>query len=55
MNCNCPITLNLAEQGCGFNLMCDGDGDGVTIKIPYRVDVLLHRPASRFIYSYWVG
>ena len=27
--------------------------DGVTIKIPYGVDVLLHPPASRPIFSYW--
>ena len=29
--------------------------DGVTIKIPYRVDDLLHRPASHPTFSYWVG
>ena len=29
--------------------------DGVTIKIPYGVDVLLHRPALHPIFSYWVG
>ena len=29
--------------------------DGVTIKMPYGVDVLLHRPASHPIFSYWVG
>ena len=28
--------------------------DGVTIKIPYGVDVL-HRPALHPIFSYWVG
>ena len=25
------------------------------MKIPYEVDVLLHRPASHPIFSYWVG
>ena len=29
--------------------------DGFTIKIPYGVDVLLNRPASYPIFSYWVG
>ena len=27
----------------------------VIIKIPYRVDVLLHQPALHPIFSYWVG
>ena len=29
--------------------------DDIAIKIPYRVDVLLHRPASHAIFFYWVG
>ena len=29
--------------------------DGITIKMPYEVDVLLHQPASHPIFSYWVG
>ena len=29
--------------------------DGVTIKIPYGVDVLLHRTASHIIFFYWAG
>ena len=29
--------------------------DGIMIKIPYEVDVLLRRPASHPIFSYWVG
>ena len=29
--------------------------DGVTIKIPYGVDVLLHHPLSHPIFSYWIG
>ena len=28
---------------------------GVTIKMSYGVDVLLHRPASHPIFSHWVG
>ena len=29
--------------------------DGITIKIPYGVNVLLHWPASHPIFSYWVN
>ena len=29
--------------------------DGITIKIPYGVDVLLHQPVSHPIFFYWVG
>ena len=29
--------------------------DGMLIKIPFGVDVLLHRPALHPIFSYWVG
>ena len=29
--------------------------DGVMIKIPYGVDVLLHEPGSHPIFSNWVG
>ena len=29
--------------------------DGVTIKIPYGLDVLLHQPISHPIFSCWVG
>ena len=32
----------------------DPSSDGVTIKMPYGVDVL-HPPASHPIFSYWVG
>ena len=28
--------------------------DDITIRIPYRVDDLLHRPASHPVISYWV-
>ena len=28
--------------------------DAFTIKIPYEVDVLLHRPASHPVFSHWV-
>ena len=29
--------------------------DCVTMKIPYRVDVLLHQPVSHPVFSCWVG
>ena len=34
-------------------LVGDPSSDGVTIKMPYGLDVL-HRPASHPIFSYWV-
>ena len=29
--------------------------DGITIKITYGVDVMLHRAVLHSIFSYWVG
>ena len=48
---------SLTSWGEGASLSLDDhpSGDGVTIKIPYSVDVLLHRPASHPIFSYWVS
>ena len=37
---------------CHFSLGWPPFSDGITIKIPY---VLLRRPASHHIFSYWVG
>ena len=43
----------LMGRRCLFSLGCH-PSDGVTIKIPYGVDVL-HQPALHPIFSYWVG
>ena len=41
-------------EGASLALVGHPSSDGVTIKMPYGVDVL-HRPASHPIFSYWVG
>ena len=52
----CPAGSVLPHGGEGASLALVGhpSSDGVTIKMPYGVDVL-HRPASHSIFSYWVG
>ena len=40
--------------GASLALVGHPSSYGVTIKMPYGVDVL-HRPASHLIFSYWVG
>ena len=44
----------LMGKGASLALVGHPSSDGVTIKMPYGVDVL-HRPASHPIFSYWVG
>ena len=46
--------LTLCGEGASLALVDHPSSDGVTIKMPYGVDVL-HRPASHPIFSYWVG
>ena len=41
-------------EGASLALVGHPSSDGVTIKMPYGVDVL-HWPASHPIFSYWVG
>ena len=58
-----PRHWNIGLMFSRFSLTSWGEGislegassDGITIKIPYGVDVLLHWPASHHIFSYWVG
>ena len=47
---------SLTSWGEGVSLALAGNlsSNGVTIKMPYGVDIL-HRPASHPIFSYWVG
>ena len=49
-------SANLTSWGEGAFLALVGQpsGDGITIKVPYGVDVL-HQPASHPIFSFWVG
>ena len=41
-------------EGASLTLFSHPSIDGVTIKMPYGLDVL-HRPALHPIFSYWVG
>ena len=45
---------NIEKPFTNLALVGHPSSDGVTIKMPYGVDVL-HRPASHPIFSYWVG
>ena len=45
----------LIGRRCLLALVGHPSSDGITIKIPYGVDVLLHRPASQPIFSYRAG
>ena len=47
---------SLTSWGEGASLALAGHpfSDGVTIKMPYEVDVL-HQPGSHPIFFYWVG
>ena len=47
-------SLTSYEEGACLALVDHPYNDGVTIKMPYGVDVL-HRPASHPIFSYCVG
>ena len=51
-----PSGASLTSWGEGASLALVGNtsSDGVTIKMPYGVDVS-HPPASHPIFSYWVG
>ena len=42
-------------EGASLALVGHPSSADITIKIPYEVDVLLCRPASHPIFSYWVG
>ena len=46
-------SLTLWGEGAFLTLVGHPSRDGLTIKMPYGVDVL-HRPASHPIFSYWL-
>ena len=46
-------SLTSSEESVSLALVGNPSSDGVTIKMPYGVDVL-HRPASHPIFSYWL-
>ena len=47
-------SLTSWREGASLALVGHPSSDGITIKMPYGVDVL-HWPASHPIFSYWVG
>ena len=49
------VNLTSSGEGASLTLVSHPSVDGITIKIPYGVDVLLHWPALHLIFSYWVG
>ena len=49
------VSLTSWGEGAALALVGHSAGDGITMKIPYEVNILLHRPASHPIFSYWVG
>ena len=49
------VSFTSLEEGASLSLAGHSSNDGITIKITYEVDALLHRPASHPIFSYWVG
>ena len=49
------VSLTSWGEGASLALVGHPSSDGITIKIPYGVDVLLHRPALHPIFFYWVG
>ena len=40
-------------EGTSLALISQPSSDGATIKIPYGIDVLSHRPGLHLIFSYW--
>ena len=48
-------SLTLLGEGASLALIGPPSSDGVLIKIPHGVDVLLYRPAPHPIVSYWAG
>ena len=46
---------HLMGEGASLALVGHPSSDGVTMKLPYGVDVLLHWPTLHPIFSYWVG
>ena len=52
--CTVMREMTLWGESASLTLVGHPSSDGLTIKMPYGVDVL-NRPASHPIFSYWVG
>ena len=49
------VSLTSWGEGASLTLVGHPFSDGITIKIAYGIDVLLHRATSHLIFSYWVS
>ena len=49
------VSLTLWGEVASFAVFGHSFSDGITVKIPCGVDVLLYLPASHPAFSYWVG
>ena len=49
------VSLTSWGERASLALVGHSSSDSFMMKIPYGVDVLLHRPVSHLIFSYWVG
>ena len=49
------VSLILWGESASLTFVSYPCSEGITIKISYGIDVLLHRPVSHSIFSYWVG
>ena len=49
------VSFTTWGEGASLALVGHRSSDGVTIKMPYGVDVLLHRPDLHPVFSYWFG
>ena len=55
INWNSWVSLILWGEGACLALVGHPSSDGIMIKIPYGVGVLLHQPSLHPIFSYWDG
>ena len=49
------VSLTTWWEGASSAFIGNASSDGITMKIPYGVLILLHLLASHHIFSYWVG
>ena len=49
------VSLTPWGEGASLALVGHHCSDGITMKIPYRVDIFLHQPALHPIFSYCDG
>ena len=47
--------MQMQVEGASLALVGHPSSNGVTMKVPYGLDILLHWLASPLIFSYWVG